>query len=89
MASHHNTLDNHKAIRYKKKHPVSVSGSGVYRGTNELLKKSVLKNFLHFPKHLKKFLNYFFQAAIIIDPRHMYPFPRDLLPRRSSARLGW
>jgi hypothetical protein len=67
-------------LSYLKKHPVTVSGSGVNRGTNELLQKSVLKNFLHFPKYLKIFYKLFFQAAI--------PIPDDdTNPNRSPSQV--
>jgi len=62
------------------KTPGTVSGFAVYTEANELFKKSVLKNFFHFPKQLKIFSKLFFQAAIIIGPRH------DIPPKRSPSQ---
>ena len=42
--------------------------------------KNVLKNFFHFPKHLKIFYKLFFLAAIIIDPRHDIPSRKISFP---------
>jgi hypothetical protein len=56
---HHLFETDYKKRSDIKKHPVTVSGFAVYTEANELFKKSVLKNFLHFSKHLKIFKNYF------------------------------
>lgn len=59
------------------KHPETVTGFAVYGGTNEL------KNFFHFPSHLKIFY-IFFQVAILI-PDDDIPPQRFLIQAVISA----
>ena len=78
-----------EALRYKKNIQFQIPDLRFTEGQTNCFKKCSEKLFTISKLFENIFINYFFQAAIILDPRPWYPFPKDLLLRRSSARFRW